>query len=203
MSKRACLLLFYVSFAQGSDLGNYGRVFEINELDIRAVISSKLSSLKQSGNLSQLEEKIKNKTANQVMRPNATIIETRNKTKIHYIDPSVVLNRDIYNENGRLIAQKGTRVNPFERVTLSKVLVFLNFDDIKQVKYATSLKEKYNHIKFILTSGNMKEGQETFGKVYFDMHGALSTKLKVTHVPAIAEQSGLLWKVIEVGQDDE
>lgn len=203
MYKTACVLLFVSSLTQAASLGNYGQVFEINELDIRTIISSKLTALKQSGKLSQLEEKIKHKTVNQVMRPNATIVETRNKTNIHYIDPSVVLNRDIYNENGRLIAKKGTKVNPFERVNLSKVLVFLNFDDIKQVKYAISLKEKYNNIKFILTSGNIKEGQETFRRVYFDMHGALSAKLNITHVPAIAEQSGLLWKVTEVGQGDE
>lgn len=194
------LCIYQASYA--ADLGNHGQVFAIKEIDVRKVVMNRLSELKETGQLEQLQADIKNRISSQVNRPSPSAVETVDKTQIHFIDPSVVIQKNIYSADGRLIVRKGTRVNPFTRIKLSKVLVFINSDDKKQVRYARSLTSKYSNIKYILTSGSIKEASDVFGRVYFDMHGGLTKKLNILHVPAIAEQSGTLWKITEVGQSD-
>lgn len=197
------MMLCVWQIASASNLGNYGQVFAIKEVDIREVVMGRLSELKKAGQLEQLEAGIKDRVAKQVTRPTPSVVETLKKTQIHYVDPSVVIQKDIYSADGQLIAKKGTRVNPFTRINLSKVLVFINADDKNQVQYAKSLTSKYNNIKYVLTSGSIKEASRIFGRVYFDMHRGLTEKLNIFHVPAIAEQSGALWKITEVGLSDD
>lgn len=201
---RAIIILFAVSTnLSAANLGNYGAVFDVGEVDFREVVANKLNTMRQDGTLSKAQEKIKEGTAKKVFRPTPTVINTRKHTKVHYVDPSIVIRKDIYNEKGQLLAKKGQVVNPFERVTLSKVLVFLNMDDDKQVKFAQKQKKKYPNIKYILTGGSVKEGQDVFGRVYFDINGELSSKLKISHTPSIAEQDGINWKITEAGVEDE
>ncbi len=187
------------SFCFASNLGNYGQVFEVKEADIRAVIQNKLAVMEKTGELETRKKEAIDRISKQVMRPNSLGLTKTKKTTVHYIDPSITVNKDIYTPNGQLIVKAGTKVNPFERITFSKALFFFDSDDKKQLEWVKSHYQNYNQVKFILTSGNVKDATNFFGKVYFDMRGEITTKLKVEHVPAVAIQDGLKWKVTQIG----
>ncbi|HHF0526730.1 TPA: type-F conjugative transfer system protein TraW, partial [Legionella anisa] len=104
---------------------------------------------------------------------------------------------------GLLIAKKGTRINPFERVHYLKTLIFFNADDAKQVAWVKKHYTDYNHVKFILTGGDVRVAAEQFGRIYFDVNGLISTKLHLKHVPSVVNQLSLYWQVKEIGVFDE
>jgi len=187
------------SFCLASNLGNYGQIFEVKEVDIRAVIQNKLSVMEKTGELETRKKEAVDRISKQVIRPKSLSLTKLNKTTVHYIDPSITVNKDVYTPNGQLIVKAGTKVNPFERITLSKALFFFDSDDEKQIEWVKSHYQQYNQVKFILTSGNVKDATNLFGKVYFDMGGEITAKLNVKHVPAVAIQDGLKWKVTQIG----
>ena len=62
MSNRALIALAFVLLSQAiiaQDLGNYGKVFDVREHDIREVILARLNHLKDDGQLDKLEKEIK------------------------------------------------------------------------------------------------------------------------------------------------
>ena len=192
------VIFFLPSFCFASNLGNYGQVFEVKETDIREVIHNKLTSMEKSGEMEVRKKQMMEKVSQQIIRPQSLNLPKLNETVIHYVDPSVIVNNDIYTPKGQLIAKAGTSVNPFARIQFNKALFFFDSDDDTQVQWAKANYQKYKQVKFILTSGSVQTSSKIFGRVYFDLKGELTTKLKITSVPAVAVQEGLQWKLTQV-----
>ena len=104
---------------------------------------------------------------------------------------------NIFNEKGELVAKKGEVVNPFEKITYKKTLIFFDADDKAQFSWVEANYKKYQHVKFILTGGSVKDATNLLGRVYFDWKGALTKKLHLEHVPSVVEQKGLQWQITE------
>ena len=99
---------------------------------------------------------------------------------------------------GKVFHKKGTRVNPLKFRKLKVPLVFINGDDNEQVKW---FEKNFtpNGTKLILVAGSPFELMEKYGApVYFDQGGKLTSKFKITHVPSVVSQEGLLLKIREV-----
>ncbi|HEM6962642.1 TPA: type-F conjugative transfer system protein TraW [Legionella pneumophila] len=185
-----------------SNLGNYGVVFPIIEQDIRQVILNKLSSMERTGELKHYQGKIISRVEAHVRRPKPVGLQTTNAPKTHEIDPSIVVNQDLYTHDGRLIAQAGTELNPFERINFSKTLFFFNADDPKQIAWVKNHYQQYEQVKFILTGGDVKEASKVLGAMYFDLEGRLSNYFHLKHVPAVIRQQEKVWKIQEIGQKE-
>lgn len=184
------------------NLGNYGAVFPIVEQDIRQVIMEKLKIMQATGELKEHQSKMIKRVTQQVRRPKPINLPTTNHPKSYTLDPSITVNQDISDAYGKIIAQKGTHLNPFTRVSFSKTLFFFNADDAQQVAWVKNHYQEYSHVKFILTGGDVTNASEILGQVYFDWRGRLSRYFHLKHVPSIVRQQGLVWEIKEIGHDE-
>lgn len=196
-------LLLFCQGAFAKNIGQYGQVFQVNEEDIRQIIMKRLESMQQSGELTYVQREIEQRVAEHTIRPKPLTLTTTSKPKTFYIDPTVIVSQNLWTPNGLLIAKEGTRINPFERIHYLKTLFFFNADDTRQVAWVKKHYTDYNHVKFILTGGDVRVAAELFGRIYFDVNGLISTKLHIKHVPSIVNQEGLNWQVREIGVFDE
>ena len=186
-----------------ANLGNDGDVFPVLEVDIREVIMSRLEGLEASGALKHYEEEVQQRVARHIMRPEAVGLPTTIEPKSFHVDPTVTVNQDIWAPNGLQVAHAGMKLNPFKHVIFSKTLFFFNGDDKHQVAWVKKHYQDYKHVKFILTGGDIRDGANLFGRIYFDLGGRLTQTLQIKHVPSVVNQDGLLWKIQEIGVNDE
>lgn len=180
----------------GQNLGTYGEVFEIEEEDCLDMIHRKLRENKHKGvDISEAPELV-TKLAKR-LKPVEGITETEEARKFKY-DPSIVLNRDLKNTKGIVFARKGERINPLDKVSLSKPIVFIDGTKEKHIKYAASQLRMNVLTKVVLIRGSpFQAGHEIKMLIpeifqsevtFFDQHGLLTKKLGVKHVPAIVYQ---------------
>jgi len=178
------------------DLGQYGSLFEIIEEDMLDYLMKRLHFLKASGKLQEMEDDLKNKAKEKVINP--TPVENLSETRIErsFIhDPSLIVDEDIKDHEGRLIARAGQRVNPLQHLSLSKGMVFIDGTKEDQVDWAIGHQDKY---KIVLTNGSPLKRQEQFGtKFYFDQGGIITKRYGIRHVPARFEQEGDHLRVTE------
>jgi len=184
-----------------TDLGVIGPVYKIKEQDFLEYIRNKLAAMQRSGELRRLQQQELEQARKRIERPAPVPGITRTvKSHVFYIDPALSVENTIKDAEGRIIAMPGTKVNPFDYMTMSKHLIFINSDDADQVKWAAAMDERYHgHVKTILVSGSplnlMKRWKR---RVYFDQHGVLSQRLHIRHVPAIVSQDKKRLRVAEV-----
>lgn len=203
---RKCFMLvglgLYSSLNLASNLGNYGELFPINEEDIRTVIMRRLHQMEATGEMARHQKIVQERIKAKILRPMPLDLKTTKSPKTFFVDPSIQVARDIVTPDGVLVAKKGTKINPFERVKLNKTLIFFNGDDARQVGWVLKHYRDYQYVKFILTGGNIADAAEHFGRIYFDVGGALKNKLQLKHVPSVVSQEGFLWKIKEIGEGD-
>lgn len=196
-------LLLFSNGASAKNIGQYGQVFQVDEEDIRQLIMKRLESMQKSGELANVQHGIEQRVAEHTIRPKPLTLTTTGNPQTFRIDPTVTISHDLWTPDGLLIAKAGMRINPLERIHFSKTLFFFNADDARQVAWVKKNYGDYNHVKFILTGGDVRFAAEQFGRIYFDVKGLISTKLHLKHVPSIVNQEGLHWKIREIGVFDE
>ncbi|GGI90943.1 type-F conjugative transfer system protein TraW [Legionella impletisoli] len=200
MPRKSLIFLIFIftsSLVNARTIASYGGIYPVEEIDIREVIFKRLNDMDKSGELMNYQERASNHVKEQIERPEPLGLSTTLNPKTYYVSPTVTVNHDIYNADGVLIAQKGTAINPFEKIRFKKALMFFDADDEKQVVWVKEHYSNYPHVKFILTGGSVLEASKLFGRVYFDWQGALTRKLHIKHVPSVVEQKGLQWQIME------
>ena len=205
---RACklgvslLLIFASTTGMAQNIGNYGQVFEVLEEDIRDHIMRRLKTMESSGELASRQREVTERVSAHIIRPTPLNLPTTTTPIRFTVDPTQLVSHDIFLPSGLLIAKKGTRINPFEHVTFTKTLFFFDGDSPTQVAWAKAHYQDYDHVKFILTGGDVRRAAEQFGRVYFDIGARLTQRLQITHVPSVVNQDGLVWAIREIGVND-
>ncbi|MCF6808558.1 type-F conjugative transfer system protein TraW [Thiotrichales bacterium 19S9-12] len=202
---RFILMLLLVLFNQmlyAKILEQGGQTFEVQEEDFRDFIYDRLNHMKETGELAHYEEEAKRRVAHNVNHPPILPLSTQSDTETFTVNPSIQLNKNITDHTGRVLVKAGTTVNPFRTVHLKEVLFFFNGDDKDQVRWVKNNYQKYHWVKFILTGGEIKKLSKIFGRIYYDQKGLITQKLHITHVPAIAEQDHLNWKITVIGRKE-
>ena len=202
MSRTIALLASFVVVgfappAAAKDYGQVGTVFPVIEPDLLRVIEAKLKSMQATGQIDAMNQRLADRTRARVNRPDPVAsIEHASKPRTWLYDPSIVIDHDIRDQKGQLIAAKGKRVNPLDYVVIKTPLVFIDGDDDAQVAWA--MKRYDDKAKLILVKGAplelMTRRQRRF---YFDQSGTLTTKFGITAVPAVVKQSGRVMRVTE------
>jgi conjugal transfer pilus assembly protein TraW len=192
-----CLFVAATPPAAAKDYGQVGTVFTVIEPDMLRVIEMKLKAMQANGQLDAMNQRLADRTRAKVNRPDPVPgIELATKARSWLFDPSIVIDHDIRDHNGTLIAPAGKRVNPLDYVAVTTPLVFIDGDDQAQVAWA--MKRFDDKAKLILVNGApldlMTQRQRRF---YFDQAGTLTTKFGITHVPAIVVQAGQAMRVSE------
>lgn len=187
--------------ATATDLGRIGPTYPIGEPHLLDFIQQRLQQKEHSGELKRLEEGARQRGVKSVTNP-APVPGLRATTvarTFHY-DPTLVLDRNILDDQGRMLFPAGTRTNPLEIVALSKRLLFFDARDPRQVRQARRLIDAHGgRVKPILVGGSyldlMKAWHE---RVYYDQNGALTRQLGIAQVPALVSQDGLRLRIDEL-----
>jgi conjugal transfer pilus assembly protein TraW len=187
-------LLFASSFlffqSEGKNLGSFGETFKIAEPDLIEQIYSRLSELKKGGKLEAAELKIREKAIEEIRNPAPVEgLQHTETPRTFEFDPTIVLTRDLKDGKGKIFARKGDRFNPLDRILMTKVLLFIDGDEEKQIGWALDKIKNDPAAKVILVKGSPLKLQERLDRpIYFDQYGTLATTLGIKHVPAIAFQ---------------
>lgn len=207
-------LSMMVMTVNAKNLGVVGTTYPIIEMDMLDWIQHRLSHMQQTGELAQKEAEMKAQVSASVTRPPPVAgLTTTTTPTIFYRDPTLTLHQDIKDNQGKVLFPKGLKINPFDSstwpngarlptFTLSKQLVFIDGDDVQQVRFAqryqAQQKEGEPAIKWVLVKGEPnKASKQLNARIYFDQGGNISRQLTIKHIPSIAKQAGTQWQIRE------
>ena len=189
--------------ARANDLGPYGETFDIAEVDLLKMLGAKLKRAESSGRIDQLNKQFAATAERHIEEPApVTGVSHTTKPRSWLFDPSIVVPRDFADQNGRVFAHAGDRINPLERLpTYNKTLIFIDGRDPAEVRFALSNRKKVGAERalIILTGGApLRIMRSAKVAVYFDQQGILVQKFGITQVPATVERQGNALKISEV-----
>lgn len=162
-------------------------------------IEQRLQTMEKSGELERIEEEAKARYRAYLERPNGFRLPRAESDRTYYIDPSITVPYDITDHTGRMIHRAGTTVHPLGSISLSTELLFFDGDDPAQVEWARSMTANDAlNIKPILVNGPILTLINRWqSPVYFDQHGELSNRFRISAVPAVVSQDGEMLKIME------
>jgi conjugal transfer pilus assembly protein TraW len=194
--------------AEAKDFGVHGQVWEIEEKDIVSYIKSQITEEKAD----KIQKDFISQSKKHINRPKpfGGITKTL-ESKIHYYNPEITLTKDVVDQTGKVLYQKGTKVNPLDHQSFTRQLLFIDGDEIKQVEFAVSKHHQIGEdMKIILTNGSpielMKKYNPRKGDIsgknnlqtirfYFDQEGYLSKTFGINTVPTLVKKEGRLMRV--------
>lgn len=186
------ILVFYLiaipSFSK--NLGKIGNVWEIRENNLISVIKQNL----EDKNTDFIKNEIMKNVQQNIERPVGSELGRASKDNTRLFDPSIIVQQNLTDQNGKIFAKKGDKVNPFDMVkSFNRTLIFLNADDELQINWFKNFRDE-NHLnenaKLILIKGNVREAFNALNqKVYFDQEGILINKFDIKAVPTVIDQS--------------
>jgi conjugal transfer pilus assembly protein TraW len=176
-----------------------GQTWPIAEPDFLSTIDAKLKTLEGSGSIERMQSELVAKTKQRVRNPLPVAgISATQKSRIWMFDPSIVVENDVRDQKGNVIAARGARVNPLALIDMPADLVFVDGRDSEQLAWATK-NWSSDKAKIIFVSGSpfdrMGEYQRRF---FFDQHGKLTSHFGIDHVPAVVSQKDQLLEVREI-----
>ena len=183
------------------DLGVRGATWPVAEPDLLAAIEARLRGMERSGELARLEREARAGARARLEEPDPVqgiVPATEERSRL--IDPSITVARDIRTPDGALIAAAGTRVNPLERMTLTRDLLFLDGRRPAEIAWALAREEKGGGpAKIVLLAGRplelMRRHRRPF---FFDQGGVLAARLRIAATPSLVGQAGALLRITEI-----
>ena len=184
------LLIPYCIFA--ADLGVVAKTFDITEQSFTAMMQQRLKAISKD-KMEQHKRNIINTTRARINRPKGTNLPRVTTKKVFKYNPSITTRRDI-SHDGKVLISKGTTVNPFDFISLSKPIIFFDGDDAKQLAWA-----RLQQGTLVITSGSPFDVAKDLEKrVYFDQMGKMTEKFGIQFLPARVIQSGHELQIEEV-----
>ena len=203
MMLAAALLLATALPGTGSakDLGVRGATWAIAEPDLLEQIEARLLDMQRSGALAQLESEARANARRKLEEPDPLPgIAPATKERSRPFDPAIAVARDIRTADGALIAAAGTRVNPLERMTLARDLLFV--DGRREAEIAWALAHE-TPAKVVLLAGRplelMRKHRRPF---FFDQRGRLAARFGIAATPSLVEQAGTRLRITEIPIED-
>ncbi|EOW2411028.1 type-F conjugative transfer system protein TraW [Cronobacter dublinensis] len=199
-----CFMVLIMTLAAfpltAKDLGTVGHLFEISEPDMLQFIQQRLSAMQDSGELDKLKNEAIERVKRNAVRPQPVPgLTAASENRSFIFDPTFTVAETITDMSGRIIARKGDRVNPLDRVPYNETLFFIDGDNADQMAWIRNEIVKTTEFKVILVNGNIRETSEALDeRVYFDQAGVLTTKFGFTHTPVRITRDDRALKVEEI-----
>ena len=183
--------------AFAKDLGVRGATWPVAEPDLLAEIETRLLELQRSGALARLEADARERARRSLEEPDpAPGIAPAREQRSRLFDPAIAVARDIRAADGALIAAAGTRVNPLERVTLARDLVFV--DGRREAEIAWALTHD-RPAKIVLLAGRPLALMRRHGRpFFFDQDGRLAARFGIAATPSLVAQAGPQLRITEI-----
>ena len=187
-----CLLVIAPLPSFAKNLGVWGAIFPVVEQDIKEFIYERLNQMQQNGDLEKLKKNFIRNVKDHTLRPTPVAgLTTTEEPKTFYYDPTYVLDKNIADDKGKIIAKAGTTINSLDTIRLHGVMFFLNADDMRQIKWSFENVKNHDYVRYILVQGNIKDASKALNdRIYFDQYGLITHKLGIKHIPCIVKQEG-------------
>ena len=172
------------------DYGVFGEVFEIAEKDLIAVIMQKLEAMQANGQLEAHQQQIQAKVKNNIERPQPVKDIVHTQTPRSYtFDPSIVVSKDLKDQNGNVFYKKGTAVNPLTIRPMTKPLLLIDGDASDHLTWAFKMLKTYPLAKLVFVKGAPLKIMKEIGlTIYFDQQGVICKRFGIKQVPALITQ---------------
>ena len=191
----ACLALPPAA-AHAEDLGVRGATWPVAEPDLLDQIEARLLEMQDTGELARLREEARERARRRLEEPHPVPgIAPAREERSRPFDPAIVVVRDIRAPDGALIAAAGTRVNPLERVTLSRDLLFVDGRRAAEIAWALAHERP---AKIVLLELARRHGRPFF----VDQGGRLAARLRLRFTPSLVVQDGTRLRIVEIPLDD-
>lgn len=176
-------------------LGKQGTVFPIKEESLIDVIQSRLMAAQKEGKIEKLNQEFAKRVKDNALNPKP--VEGLSKAtfpRSFYYDPSLRIEQDIKDHEGRFIARKGTVLNPLDYLSWGEPLLLIDGLDEEQLQWSLTQKGKV-----VFVSGSSIEAEGRLKRpIYFDQAGKITSKFSIRCVPARISQSGKRLKIEEL-----
>ncbi len=179
------------------DLGVRGATWPVAEPDLLLEIEGRLVELQHSGDLARLEEEARSRARRSLEEPEPVpgIAPAREQNSRPF-DASIAVAQDIRTPDGTLIAAAGTRVNPLERLPLTRDLIFVDGRREAEISWALGHDRS---AKIVLLAGRpldlMRRHRRPF---FFDTGGRLAARFGIAVTPTLVERDGVRLRLTEV-----
>ena len=197
----AALLSALPAAATAKDLGVRGMTWAVAEPDLLEQIESRLLEMERSGELARLEQEARANARRKLEEPAPVPgIAPATRERTRWFDPAITVARDIRTPDGTLIAAAGTRVNPLERMTPARDLLFIDGRREAEIAWALARQEETGRpAKIVLLAGRpldlMRRHRRPF---YFDTGGRLAARFGLRLTPSLVEQAGSKLRIAEI-----
>ena len=183
--------------AAAKDLGVRGATWPVAEPDLLEEIETRLIELQRSGELARLENEARARARRSLEEPEPVPgIAPAREQRSRLFDPGITVAQDIRTADGTLIAAVGTRVNPLERLPLTRDLIFI--DGRREAEIAWALGHG-RPAKIVLLAGRpldlMRRHRRPF---FFDTGGRLAARFGIAATPTLVEQDGVRLRLTEI-----
>ena len=189
------------SAASAKDLGVRGATWPVAEPDLLAQIEARLLEMERSGALARLESEARASARRKLEEPDplpGIAPATRERSRLW--DPAITVARDVRTADGAPIAAAGTRVNPLERMTLARDLLFV--DGRREAEIAWALAHD-RPAKIVLLAGRPLDLMRRHGRpFFFDQGGRLAARFEIMATPSLVEQAGSRLRITEIPVED-
>ncbi len=187
--------------ASAKDLGVRGATWPVAEPDLLVEIETRLIELQRSGDLARLEEEARTRARRSLEEPEPVPgIAPATGQRSRPFDPAIVVAQDIRAPDGTLIAAAGTRINPLERLPLTRDLIFVDGRREAEIAWALARERKGGRpAKIVLLAGRpldlMRRHRRPF---FFDTGGRLAARFGIAATPTLMEQDGARLRITEI-----
>lgn len=190
MLRAAFLSLLLFSFLDAKDFGIYHEVYLIIEESLDEALSRASKEELEKGQR-QFRKKLKAKG----FKPEGKIYPRATQARQRFFDPSISLEEDLYDLEGKLLLAKGKKANPLDFITLDEGLLIFDAEDSDQVAWA---REQAADYLWLITNGDpFKLREEEKKEVYFDQLSQICQKLEIEVLPVSVLQEGALLRIEE------
>ena len=187
--------------AAAKDLGVRGATWPVAEPDLLLEIETRLIELQRSGDLARLEEEARARARRSLEEPEPVpSIAPARERRSRLFDPSLTVAQDIRAPDGALITAAGTRVNPLERLPLTRDLIFV--DGRRGVEIAWAFAHDRS-AKIVLLAGRPLDLMRRYRRpFFFDTGGRLAARFGIAATPTLVVQDGSLLRLTEIPVED-
>jgi len=186
------IIVYFLSLttvlAEPRDLGVYGNLYPIEEVDLLAYINGRAKSVSPE----EVEKRVRERFSSYV-EVSLGVPEVREK-RVRFVDPSITVSSPVYDHEGHVVAPPG-KLNPLEKIQLTKAIVVLKES---QLGIVSKLKKNHKNLLILLTDGNLKRASTTLGQMVYRADRNILERLGVERVPSVITQEGEKLRVEEI-----
>jgi conjugal transfer pilus assembly protein TraW len=155
----------------------------------------------KSGEFKKMQDEQVAKIKHKLENPEPLTTVTKAVTnRSMFFDPTMLVKENVLDGKGKILVAAGTMINPLDKITMSRPLVFFDARDPDQVAFAKKYIDSRNGLPMpVLVGGSYFDLMKKWDTpVYFDQKSNLIRRFGIRFVPAIVYQEQKRIRVDEI-----